>query len=556
MRWMRGYTARAAKRDSIAGVSLAAYVIPGSLAYASLADLPPVSGLYCYLVAGIAYALLGTSRQVAVGPTSSLAIVVGAGVATLAAGDPARGPALAAAVAIMLGLVACGGRLIGIGVLAHFLSDAVLTGFKTGAALYIASTQLPKLFGVAGASGNFFERMWQLALALPGTHVPSLLVGLAAIALFLGFARALPGRPTTLVVVVASIALMMAFHLADTGIKVVGSLPSGLPDLGVPAIDLADVTGLLPTALAAFLLAYAESISVARTFALKHGYEIDPDQELTALGASNIAAGLVHGFPVAGGMSQSAVNDMGGASSPAALLATSVVIALTLLFFAPLFHDLPQPVLGAVVLMAAKDLVRIEDLRRLRAVSRIEFRIALVAMGGVLLLGLLDGVLLAAAGSLIMLIARVSHPVIAVLERDPAGTGFVNRARYSGTVPTPGALVIRSAGAWLYFNAEFIRRHILDLVDRAAEPIRVVVIDFNLTPFVDVSAGTALRGLARALHERGAVVELAELRDDVVENLAAVDAARDIGAIAAHRTIDQCLVAHGAAPAVASMGRR
>lgn len=344
--WIRAYEAKKFRRDLVAGLSLAAFVIPESLAYASLAQLPPVTGLYCYLVAGIAYAVFGTSRQLAVGPTSALAITVATSVVVMAGGDPSRALALASVLALIVGAVCIAGRFIGLANVAYFISDAILIGFKTGAAIYIASTQLPKLFGIEGITGNVFERFGHVVMSLHETHVFSLVVGLAAIALFLTFGRFFPGRPTTLFVVVAAIAMMGVFGLADTGIKIVGDIPAGLPAISVPAVHLSDISALVPIALACVLLAYGETISVARSFAQKHGYDISPEQELTALGAANVATGLAHGFPVAGGMSQTAVNDMGGASSPFSLLVTSGAIALTLVFFAKFFHNLPEPGVG------------------------------------------------------------------------------------------------------------------------------------------------------------------------------------------------------------------
>ena len=251
--------------DLIAGLSLAAFVIPKSLAYASLAQLPPVTGLYCYLVAGIAYALFGTSRQLAVGPTSSLAIVLATSVVSLADGDVARAMALVGTVALMVGFISIAGRFVGLANAAYFISDPILVGFKTGAALYIASTQLPKLFGITGVSGNFFERVFHVVSSLPQTHLLSLTIGLAAIGLFISFEAAFPGRPTTLVVVVAAILAMTVFHLADRGIHIVGDLPTGLPDVSLPHIHVSDIGTLIPIALACFLLAYGKSISVARS---------------------------------------------------------------------------------------------------------------------------------------------------------------------------------------------------------------------------------------------------------------------------------------------------
>jgi high affinity sulfate transporter 1 len=547
--WIRAYKAAEFPRDLVAGLSLAAFVIPESLAYASLAQLLPVTGLYCYLVAGIAYALFGTSRQLAVGPTSALAITIATSVVVMADGDLSRALTLASTLALIVGVVCIAGRFVGLAKVAYFISDAILIGFKTGAALYIASTQLPKLFGIEGITGNVFERFGYVVVSLHETHVSSLVVGLAAITLFVTFGRLFPGRRTTLFVVVVAIAVMSAFGLAETGIKIVGVIPTGLPAIGVPNVHLSDISALVPIALACVLLAYGETISVARSFAQKHGYEISPEQELTALGAANVATGLAHGFPVAGGMSQTTVNDMGGASSPFSLLVTSGAIALTLLFFAKFFHNLPEPVLAAVVLMAASHMVRLGDLRQLRLSDRAEFRISLLALFGVLFFGLLNGLLLAAVGSLIMLIANASRPPVVALGREPAAGHFVNRARYPEATETPGALVIRSAGARFYFNADHIRRQIFDLLDQAPSGIKMVVIDFSLVPTIDVTAGGVLRGLARSLGARDIATVLAGLRDDVRENLIAVGAERDVGPISAHRTIEDC-PHHGAGASI------
>ena len=543
LRWIPAYSTRRFGLDLIAGLSLAAFVIPELLAYASLAQLPPVTGLYCYLVAGIVYALFGTSGQLAVGPTSALAIVLASSVAAMGGDDPSRAVAIGSAVALMVGMICVAGRFVGLANAAYFISDPVLIGFKTGAALYIASTQLPKLFGLEGATGDFFSRVAHVAVSLPETHVPSLLFGLVAIALFMAFERVFPGRPTTLIVVIVAVAMMTVFGLSESGIKIVGDLPSGLPGISVPTINASDISALIPVALACFVLAYAETISVARSFAQKYDYEINPEQELMALGAANIATGMAHGFPVAGGMSQTAVNDMGGATSPVALIVTSGAIALTLLFFASFFHNLPEPVLGAIVLMAASHLVRFEELRRLLIQSRAEFWTSMVACVGVLFFGLLNGLLLAAVGSLVMLIAQTSRPMVVVVGRERSTGHFVSRARNPDASDTPGALVMRSASTWLYFNAEHIRRQIVDMIDGTPAGIRTVVLDFSSVPAIDITAGTILRGLVRTLKDRGIRIELAELHDEVVETLKIIDAEHDLGPVVAHRTIEDCLAA-------------
>lgn len=545
--WLRGAGPPRVGLNTIAGLSLAAFVIPESLAYASLAGLPPISGLYCYLVAGLAYALLGTSRQLAVGPTSALAIAVAAGIAAVGGGDPARVAALGAGIALLVGLIAIGGRYLGLAQVAYFLSDTVVTGFKTGAALYIASTQLPKLFGIEGSGGNFFERVGHVALSLPHAQLATLSLGAGAVVLFLLLERLLPGRPTTLIVVGVTIAAARIFHFDRFGIALVGHLPAGLPAIGLPAIRLADLGELIPTALACFLLCYGESISVARSFAQKHGYEIDPERELTAIGLANVATGLARGFPVAGGMSQTAINDMGGATSPLSLVVTSGAVALTLLFLAPLFRDLPEPVLGAIVLMAAKHLVKLEELKRLHEASRVEFRIALIALLGVLTFGLLNGLLLAALGSLIVLLIRASRPTVVALAKDPDGR-FINRERLTVADEIPGVLVARSGGAWLYFNADYLRRQILELVKQARAPVQTVVLDCSMVPAIDFNATSSLVALAQTLTERGATLQLAELRDDVADQLRSRGAEDVLGPIGAHRTIEGCMPAADVKP--------
>jgi MFS superfamily sulfate permease-like transporter len=233
---------------------------------------------------------------------------------------------------------------------------------------------------------------------------------------------------------------------------------------------------------------------------------------------------------------------MGGATSPLSLVFTSGAVMLTLLFFAGLFHDLPEPVLGAIVLMAAKHLVKVEELREMRLASRVEFRIALIALIGVLAFGLLNGLLLAALGSLIMLIVRASRPPVVVLARDAMGR-FVNRERLDAADQTPGALVLRSAGGWVYFNADYLRRQMLELVDQAPAPVRTLVLDCSMVPTIDLNASTSLRALGRAIKARGARLHLAELRDDVAEGLRKTGAEDDLGPVTAHRTIEQCLAA-------------
>lgn len=330
--WLPRYRAAWLRHDVVAGITLAAYAIPVSMAYASLAGLPPQYGIYCYLVAGPAYALFGSSRQLAIGPTSAISMLVGTTLVGMAEGDPQRWAAVAALTALVFAVMSVAAWVLRLSTLVNFISETILLGFKAGAALTIALTQLPKLFGVAGGGDNFFERLWILGTQLGQTNLAVLGFGLLAIAVLVAGERWFPGRPVALAVVAASILALSFTPLAVLGFKTVGTLPAGLPNFAVPSLRASDVDGILPLAFACFLLAYIEGVSAARTLGQRHGYEIDARQELLALGAANAAAALGQGYPVAGGLSQSTVNDQAGAKTPLALVFASLAIALTLLF--------------------------------------------------------------------------------------------------------------------------------------------------------------------------------------------------------------------------------
>ena len=355
------------------------------------------------------------------------------------------------AVAVLTGFIGIIAWFFRLGNIVNFVSETVLSGFKVGAGLVIASTQLPKLFGIATGGSNFFTRLLEIFRHMGETNLPTLAVGLGALLLLILGDRFLPGRPVSLFVVVAAILMMSFFPLAEHGVKTVGVIPAGLPKLSWPLVHWNELDDLLGLALACFLLSYVESISVVRTFALKHRYAINADQELLALGAANLAAGVGQGFPVAGGMSQSAVNEKAGAHTPLALVFASASICAVLLFLTGLMRNLPQPVLAAVVLFAVGGLVRPREIRLLYRADRMEFRIALVAMLGVLLFGILKGVLLAAIFSILLLLKHTSHPRIAGVEeafyqRQVCGLLAISRRLRSST----GSGVAGGIGSFLF----------------------------------------------------------------------------------------------------------
>ena len=521
LRWLPGYDRAWLRPDLVAGITLAAYAVPVSLAYATLAGLPPQAGLYCYLAGGIAYALFGTSNQVAVGPTSAISILIGSAIGAMAAGDAAHQWQLAMFAAILAGVIGVIAWLLKLGGIVSFVSETILSGFKVGAGLVIATTQFPKLFGISSGGSNFFTRIIELVRHLGDVNTPSLAVGLGCLALLILGERYLPGRPVALGVVVLSIAVMALAPLETLGVKTVGAIPSGLPLPGWPDVRLKDTDGLLGLALACFLLSYIESISVARTFGLKHRYPVDPNQELLAVGISNFAAGVASGYPLAGGMSQSAVNEKAGARTPLALVFASGAIGVVLLFLTGMMSNLPQPVLAAVVLMAVKDLIRLKELRHYQRFSRLEFNVAIAAVIGVLLFGILMGILLAAIFSLLLLLKQASRPRITVLGRFPGTDRFGEISRYPEAEQVPGVLALRVESAFLYFNTQNILEEIVRLAGEQQPPVTRVVIDLSTSPNFDLAGVRMLNELRERLSDSKIALCLAEMHGTVRDLLEA-----------------------------------
>jgi high affinity sulfate transporter 1 len=497
--WLPQYQPAWLRFDLVAGVTLAAYAVPVSLAYAGLAGLPPETGLYCYLLAGLGYTVFGSSRHLAIGPTSAIALLLGVTLAGLAAGDPRRQAALGSLTALIVAGVFVLAWLLRLSVLVSFISESILTGFKAGAALVIASTQLPKLLGVKGGGDDFFERMALLFQQLSGTNWLTLAVGAAAILALLLGEKFLPGRPVALGVVLLALVVSSMSDLEQHRVDVVGRLPPGLPhfqvaDASVGVLSIEDLRQLTRLAFACFLLAYIESISAARTFALKHRYPVDPRQEFLGLGAANFLVGLWQGFPVAGGLSQSAVNEKGGARTPLSLTFAAAVIGLVLLFFTGFFRSLPEAVLAAIVLMAVKGLIDLKELRYLWHASRIDFAAAGVALAGVLLMGILDGVVIAVLASVVMLLGRVARPHVAFLGRIPGTDRFSDVARHPENEAIPGVLAFRVEASLIYFNVDHVLATVLERA-RSEPGLQRVVYDLSNTPYVDVAGARTLRRL-------------------------------------------------------------
>ncbi|TFV41112.1 SulP family inorganic anion transporter [Bradyrhizobium niftali] len=499
--WLATYRRSWLPSDAVAGVTLAAYAIPVSLAYAALAGLPPQVGIYGYMLGGIGYALLGSSRQLAVGPTSAISLMIVGTVGPLAAGDPVRYGQIASLAACAVAVLCLIAWLCKLSVLVRLVSDSILVGFKAGAGLTIIMSQLPSLFGVAGGGHNFFERGIKLAGQLGDVNPLILVVGLVALLLLMTGERLLPGKPVGIGVVALAIVVATALGLPALGVPVTGKIPQGLPVPGLPTFGLLEFDDLFPLAAGCVLLAYIEGVSAARSFATKHGDSLDVRQEFLGLGAANLAAAFGHGYPVAGGLSQSAVNDSAGARTPLALVICSVTLALCLLFFAGLLTNLPKAVLAAIVFAAVYRLVDIRTLVRMWRVSRIDFYAAAIALVSVLLLGILQGVLLASIASIFLLLARASQPNVAFLGKLPGSGRYSDSARHENVEPLVGVIAFRPEASLLYINAETILEAVLNALQRSSD-VRLVACDLSASPYIDLAGAHMLRNLYDELASR------------------------------------------------------
>jgi SulP family sulfate permease len=540
-RLLADYRAAWLSGDIVAGVTLAAYAVPVSLAYAGLAGLPPQVGIYGYLLGGLGYALFGSSRQLAIGPTSAISLMIAGTVGAMADGDAQRYAQIASLAGFTVAAFCLIAWLLKLSALVKLISNSILVGFKAGAALTIAMTQLPSLVGVPGGGHNFFERAVLLAGQLGQTQFIVLAVGTVAIILLALGERLLPGRPVALGVVALSIVAATMLGLPALGVPITGAIPPGLPALEGPALRLRDVEGIVPLAAGCLLLAYIEGVSAARTFAAKHGYALDPRQELLGLGAANLAAALGQGYPVAGGLSQSAVNDKAGARSPLALVVASVTLALCLLFLTGLLENLPKAVLAAVVLTAVSGLLDVPALLRMWRVSRLDFFAAAIALLSVLLLGILQGILLAALASVLMLLARASRPHVAFLGRIPGTTRYSDLGRHPENETLPGVIAFRPEASLIYVNAEFVLESVLNRLQTAGPDIRLVVCDLSASPYVDLAGARMLHELHDDLAGRGIALRIVGAHGWVRDLLRADGIGAKVGDLGRAATLDTVL---------------
>lgn len=515
LKWLRTYNGSTLADDTVAGLTLTAYAIPVSLAYATLAGLPPQYGIYGYLLGGLFYSMLGTGRQLAIGPTSAISMLIGVTLADLSGGDPQRWLELSSLTALVFAVMAVIAYLLRLSSIINFISEIVLTGFKAGAAIVIGMTQLPKLFGVTGGGETTIERFVMLLKQIPETNMPVLIFGVVALTLLLAGNRFLPGKPVAIVVVALSVLVISFTPLASAGFKTVGIIPGGLPEFHIPSINIPDLSKIIPLAFACFLLAYIESVSAAKTLAQKNGYDIDARQELLALGIANMATGLGQGYPVSGGLSQSAVNEKAGAKTPFALVIASLAIAVCLLFLTGLLKNLPTVILAAIVVVAIKGLFDVKELKRLFRVNKFDFIIAMSALVSVVLFGILDGVLIAALFSLTLIIRNVSAPNIAFLGRIPGTNRYTDIKRHPDNELIPGVLLFRVESPLVYFNVSSVYNRVWIKVNDMGDLLKTVIFDLSTSATIDSSGVRLIKRLHENLKARGIDLKLAEAHSEV-----------------------------------------
>jgi SulP family sulfate permease len=535
--WLRAYQPKWLRADLVAGVTLAAYLMPAGLADASLANLPPQAGLYACLFSGLVFWLFCSSRHTAITVTSAISVLVGASLGDLAGGDASRFWALASCTALIVGVLAFIAWLIKAGVIVNFISESVLVGFKCGIALFIASTQLPKFCGFKGSHGDFWERSGYCLWHLGDTNTASLLLGLFALALLLLGKRFLKNKPVALFVVIAGIVLASTMDLGSLGVKVLGDVPQGLPPFGLPAVHFSDLNDLLPLALGCFLLGTVETAALGRMFAVKHSYRFDPNQELLGIAGANVMAGLGHGFPVSGGMSQSLVNESGGARTPLSGLIAALLTLLIVLFVSGALRNLPQPVLAAIVLMAVTGLFKLSALKHLWRADRAEFVVAIAALLGVLGSGLLRGVMIGAVISLVQVLRTASRPHVAFLGRIPGSRRFSDRQRHPDNELIPGILIFRPESGLVYFNVDHVCRTILDRINAEPKLPKLLVLDLSAAPRVDLQSAHALGDLSKEVTANGIRFQAVEARSSVRDRLRSEGVDSKLGGINRFKTV-------------------
>jgi high affinity sulfate transporter 1 len=524
--WLPRYDRTWLTVDIIAGLTLWGLVVPEAMAYAGIAGLPPEAGLYTLLAALLVYALLGTSRHLVVQATSATAAllassVAAALVATAAANasDPETYQTYASAFVLVTGLVFLAAGIARLGFITQFLSRPVMNGFVMGIAIFVAVGQLNKLFGVPKPEGNTVEKLIGILKELPQANWATFVVGAVALALLFLLPRLSKKLPAGLIVLFGAIIVSSLLDLEGKyGVEIVGTLPQGLPSLTIPQVPFTTYLAMVLPAMGVLLVAYSEALGVAHEFGEKHGYEVDANQELNAHALANLVSGLFGGMLAAGSMSASAVKEGAGARSQVTNLVTWVVTIITVLFLTPLFKTLPEAVLAALIIHAVWHIISSRKLQRLYQESRVEFWFGALALAGVLLVDVLEGMIIGLVASLVFVIYRSSRPHLSSLGRVPGVPGaYSDLTRHPENTPIPGVMILRLDGPMYYANALTVRDRAKALIEEAATLPRVVIFDATAQDEIDLTSTDTLKSLVKELHAKNIAVYFAEVHAPIRE---------------------------------------
>jgi SulP family sulfate permease len=518
---LRGYERGWLRGDLVAGVTVAAYLVPQVMAYAEIAGLPPVAGLWAITGSLVVYAVLGSSRQLSVGPESTTALLTASAIAPLAAGDPGRYAALAAALAGMVGAVCLVARLVRFGFLADLLSKPVLVGYMAGVAVLMIVGQLGKVTGVGVDGDSVIGEVASFVRGIGDADPATVLLAAAVLAVLLVGGRLLPSTPMPLVAVLLATAAVALWDLRNDGVRVVGEIPRGLPVPAVPDVGLAELGALLLPALGVSIVGYTDNVLTGRAFAARNRYDVDANSELLALGAANVAAGALQGFPVSSSGSRTVIGDSLGSRSQLYSLVCLALVVASLLFLGPVLALFPTAALGALVVYAALRLVDVAEFRRLARFRRSELVLALATLVGVLAADILYGVLVAVGLSVLDLLRRVARPHDGVLGYAPGVAGMHDIEDYPDARQVPGLVVYRYDSPLFFANAQDFRRRALAALDDGEGPVEWLILNAEANVEVDLTAIDALDELRTELDGRGIVLALARVKQELREDLAA-----------------------------------
>lgn len=515
--------------DVVAGVTVTAYLVPQVMAYAQLAGLDPVVGLWSAILPTIIYALVGTSRHASTGPDSTTAVMVAVAVAPLAAGDPLRYAALTATLALLVGAVCLAAGALRLGFLADLLSHPILVGYMTGVALIMIASQLERATGVPIQSDGVIGQVGEFVTDLRAIHAPSFGLALGVVVFLFAAKRWTPSLPAPLVAVIGATAIVALLGLDAQGVALVGPIPSDLPPIAIPNVIAADVPFLTASAVGIALVAFTDDILTARAFAVRNHYPIDANAELIALGGANLAAGLTSGMPVSTSGSRTAIVEGVGGQTQFAGIVAAVCVVLVLLLFGGLLARFPVAALGGLVVYAGLRLIDIAGFRRLARFRPSELGLALAATGAVLVVGVLAGILVVIALSVVDLFARVARPQAAVLGRAPGLAGLHNIEDYPDAKTIPGLVVFRYDAPLCFANANDFKTRALAAVDSESEPVEWLLLNAEAIVDVDLTAADALGELHDELEGRGVVLALARVKQDLRTQLERIGMVTHIG---------------------------